>query len=148
MAVVLQSSYDLPMRIGEVAAEVGVSTKTIRYYESIGLLAEPARSASGYRQYEPAVVERLHFIRDAQASGLRLDEIASVLELKGEGKRSCAHTAELLERHLNDLDDQIARLEQARGAMRTLAARAASLDPARCTDPNRCQVISADPAAI
>ena len=70
------------MRIGELADHGSVSAKTVRYYESIGLLKEPLRTASGYRDYDAAAVERLCFIRDAQASGLTLAEIASVLELK------------------------------------------------------------------
>ena len=130
------------MKIGELGEHGGVSTKTIRYYESIGLLAEPARTESGYRDYDDVAVERLRFIRDAQATGLTLAEIASVLELKGAGERSCAHTAELLQRHLAEIDDQIQRLKLARSSLSELATRAQSLDPGACTDPNRCQVIA------
>ena len=129
------------MKIGELAASAEVSTKTIRYYESIGLLEEPARTASGYRDYANDAVERLRFIRDAQASGLALSEVASVLELKGAGERSCTHTTSLLEAHLVEIDGQIKRLEDARRTLRSLANRAQSLDPSECTDPNRCQVI-------
>lgn len=131
------------MRIGELADSAGVSTKTVRYYESIGLLPEPGRTPSGYRDYGEDAVERLRFVRDAQATGLSLAEIASVLELKAAGATSCAHTTALLERHLGELDDQIERLSAARTELAALAARAGSLDPAGCTDPNRCQVISA-----
>ncbi|NNF54524.1 MAG: heavy metal-responsive transcriptional regulator [Acidimicrobiales bacterium] len=131
------------MRIGELAESGGVSTKTVRYYESIGLLAEPERSPSGYRSYDADSVERLKFIRDAQATGLSLSEIASVLELKGHGERSCEHTTALLERHLRELDDQIDRLQQARASLSALTDRAKQLDPTECSDPNRCQIISA-----
>lgn len=130
------------MKIGELGERAGVSTKTIRYYEGLGLLDEPARSSSGYRDYDETAVERLVFIRDAQASGLALAEIASVLELKAAGQRSCSHTTALLDRHLVDIDDQIARLRSARTSLAALAERARSLDPANCTDPNRCQVIA------
>ena len=130
------------MKIGELGDQVGVTAKTIRYYESIGLLAEPTRTSAGYRDYGPEAVERLRFVRDAQATGLSLSEIASVLELKEAGERSCAHTTALLERHLSDLDEQIERLGAARKLLAGLAERAGSLDPARCTDPNRCQVIA------
>ncbi|MEM7273851.1 MAG: MerR family transcriptional regulator, partial [Actinomycetota bacterium] len=94
------------MRIGELGERVAVSPKTIRYYESLGLLAEPGRTSGGYRNYDEGAVERLQFIRDAQATGLSLSEIASVLELKGSPTGSCAHTRSLLERHLVDLDVQ------------------------------------------
>lgn len=132
------------MRIGALAAEVGVKPTTIRYYESIGLVPEPVRSLSGYRDYSTEAVERLRFIRDAQSTGLTLGEIQSVLELKDSGRRSCEHTANLLERHLHELDDQIARLQDARVELARLAERAKGLDPANCTDPHRCQVIGAD----
>jgi MerR family copper efflux transcriptional regulator len=129
------------MQIGELASRTGVTTKTVRYYESIGLMRDPARTPSGYRRYDLPAVERLRFIRDAQASGLSLSEIQSVLELKDAGARSCEHTRELLTRHLQEIDTQIERLQMARGELSQLAGRAQSLDPAACTDPNRCQVI-------
>ncbi len=130
------------VKIGELADLACVSAKTVRYYESIGLLAEPARTASGYRDYDSDAVQRLRFVRDAQATGLSLAEIASVLELKDTGSTSCSHTAALLERHMTELDEQILRLQQAREDLATLAGRAAALDPSSCTDPNRCQVIT------
>ncbi len=130
------------MRIGELAETAGVSTKTIRYYESIGLLPEPSRTDSGYRAYDRAGAERLAFIRDAQASGLSLAEIASVLELKEAGTTSCRHTRSLLERHIAEVEAQIDRLRQTQATLVAMADRAAALDPSTCTDPNRCQVIA------
>ena len=131
------------MRIGELAGRTGISTKTARYYESIGLLPEPDRTRSGYRDYDETAVDRVRFVRDAQATGLTLSEIASVLEMKDAGSTSCQHTRALLDRHLDDLDDQIARLQAARTELSAMARRAATLDPSACTDPNRCQVIDA-----
>lgn len=130
------------MRIGELADGVGVTSKTIRYYESIGLLPSPDRTPSGYRDYGPEALERLQFIRDAQASGLALAEIQSVLELKDAGSTSCEHTRSLLKRHLEDMDNQIRRLQVARVELADLARRADFVDPTACTDPNRCQVIA------
>ena len=63
------------MKIGEIAERGGVSTKTVRYYESIGLMTEPARTTSGYRDYDDDAAQRLIFIRDGQATGLSLAEI-------------------------------------------------------------------------
>ncbi len=71
------------MRIGELADEGGVSTKTIRYYESIGVMREPERTPSGYRDYGRVAVERLLFIRDAQATGLKLAERGAGLDPSG-----------------------------------------------------------------
>ena len=131
------------MRIGELAERCDVSTKTIRFYESIDLLSEPARTASGYRDYDEEAVQRLQFIRDAQSSGLTLAEIASVLELKSSGQRTCEHTTDLVTQHIEAIDLQITQLKAARTELSILAQRAQSLDPSSCTDPNRCQVIEA-----
>lgn len=131
------------MRIGEVAEQVGVSTKTVRYYEQLGLLPEPERTASGYRAYGDDTVDRLRFVRDAQATGLSLTEIHSILELKDHGERSCEHTRALLRRQIDDIDAQITRLSEARRTLVELAAHAAHADPADCIDPHRCQVIEA-----
>ena len=136
------------MKIGEVAAATDTTTKTIRYYESIGLLPEPPRSTSGYRSYDEAAVDRVRFIRESQASGLSLTEISSILTLKDAGATTCEHTAGLLRRHVADLDAQIAALQRARDELVGLAERAATLDPGACTDPNRCQVLSPSGADV
>ena len=129
------------MRIGELAERAGVSTKTVRYYESLGLLAEPERTGSGYRVYDPAALDRLRFIRDAQATGLSLTEIRSILELKDHGERTCEHTRSLLHRQIDDIDARIAALTESRRTLVALAAHADAADPADCTDPHRCQII-------
>lgn len=131
------------MRIGEVAERAGVTTKTVRYYESIGILPEPDRTPSGYRDYGTATLERLRFVRDAQATGLSLTEISSILELKGQGQRSCEHTRHLLHRQIDEIDRQIARLHHARSELLELVERADRVDPADCVDDHRCQVIEA-----
>ena len=130
------------MRIGELAEQAGVSTKTVRYYESIGLVPDAPRTRSGYREYEADAVERLRFIRDAQTAGLSLTEIASILELKDRGEGSCEHTRDLVHRHLAEIDEQIERLHATRHELLHLAERADHTDPADCTDPHRCQVIT------
>lgn len=129
------------MRIGALAAQCGLTTKTLRYYESLGLLPDPARTAAGYRSYDDGVVDRLQFIRDAQCSGLSLSEIKSVLELKDAGTGSCDHTRTLIDRHIADIDAQLSRLGVARAELVRLGERARDLDPATCSDPHRCQVI-------
>lgn len=131
------------MRIGELADEVGLSTKTIRYYESIDLLPEPERTSAGYRDYDTGAVERLEFIRQAQGSGLTLAEIGSILEIKDAGGQTCQHTRALLRRHLDDLDRQMATLSEQRRELARLYDEADLLDPSNCTEAHRCQVISA-----
>ncbi len=136
------------MRIGEVADATRLSTATIRYDESIGLVAEPACTGSGYRDYPAAIIERLRFVKQAQRSGLTLAEVSSILEIKDAGGQSCEHTRQLVRRHLSALTEQIDELERQRQELQQLAERADLLDPSDCTDAQRCQVITGnEPAA-
>lgn len=129
------------MQIGELAQRTAVSTKTIRYYEQIGLLPEPLREPNGYRNYREDSVDRLRFIRDAQTTGLTLTEITSILEMRDQGETTCDHVADLLQRHLAEIERQIETLHRTRDQLRQATARAQSADPRGCTDPNRCQTI-------
>ncbi|WP_062389569.1 heavy metal-responsive transcriptional regulator [Demequina iriomotensis] len=132
------------MQIGELAARGGVTAKTVRYYESIGLLDAPERRTNGYRDYGETALERLRFIRDAQASGMTLAETGDILHMKDRGESTCEHSRAALERHLRDIDAQIASLLAAKAELTALARRADALDPADCNDPNRCQVLALD----
>jgi MerR family transcriptional regulator, copper efflux regulator len=129
------------MRIGELAEQAGISTKAIRYYEQIGILAPPARSASGYRTYDQAALGRLSFVRAAQAVGLTLDEIRQVIAFRDDGQAPCAHVTDLLRRHAADLDARIRELQKLRGELRQLARRATTLDPAQCPPEQVCHII-------
>lgn len=132
------------MRIGELAQRTGVPTKTIRYYEEIGVLPPPDRLPNGYRSYPEEAVDRLGFIRDAQATGLTLTEIAYILDLRSQGESTCHHVVDLLERHLTALDRHIKALRQTRRKLAELTEQARGLDPTDCRDPNRCQTIGGD----
>ena len=112
------------MRIGELAEHAGITAKTIRYYEGIGLMDEPDRHANGYRDYGVAAADRLRFIRDSQAAGLTLAEVGEILGMKAAGESTCSHTRGMLARHLADVDAQIERLLSTRAEL-TLMARAA-----------------------
>ena len=129
------------MRIGELSAQTSVPTKTIRYYEEIGVLPPPERGDNGYRVYNPDAIERLGFIKDAQATGLTLTEIATVLRLRGRGESTCEHVTHLLEHHLEQLDARIEALAATRARLVDIIERAGTLDPTACNDPNRCQTI-------
>jgi len=132
------------MRIGELAAAGGVTAKTVRYYEGLGLLAPPRRLTNGYREYGPDAVDRLRFVRDSQAARLTLAETGSILTMKDEGRGTCHHTRALLDRHIEEIDRQIASLLAAKSELTSLSRRAESLDPADCIDSNRCQVLGLD----
>jgi DNA-binding transcriptional MerR regulator len=74
------------MRIGVLAAQAGITAKTIRFYEDTGLMPAPARTPAGYRDYPAGAAARLAFIRDAQAAGLTLAEIRSILVIRDDGQ--------------------------------------------------------------
>jgi MerR family copper efflux transcriptional regulator len=129
------------VRIGELAEQAGISTKAIRYYEQIGILTPPARTASGYRSYDRTALARLGFVRAAQAVGLTLGEIRQIIAFRDNGQSPCAHVTELLQRHAADLDVRIRELQQLRGELRQLAERAATLDPEHCLPEQVCHII-------
>jgi MerR family copper efflux transcriptional regulator len=129
------------MRIGELATASGVTAKTIRYYEDIGVLDPPARTPSGYRNYTREATDRLGFIRSAQAVGLTLGEIRGILALRDRGTTPCGHVLDLITARASDLDRRISELQRLRTELGRLVARAKHLDPSDC-DPRRvCHVI-------
>lgn len=120
------------MRIGELAAHSGVTAKTIRFWEAEGLLADPDRTSSGYRDYDAGALERLSFIRHAQTAGLTLAEIRQVLAISDTGEPACGHVSELIHQHLTEVDQRIRELEETRSLLDRLAKRAADQNPADC----------------
>ncbi len=102
------------LTVSKLADRVGTSADTVRYYERIGLLAEPDRSPSGYRMYDDDAVDRVRFIKYAQRYGLRLEEIAELLEIRERGLCPCGHTRRLLERRLAQLDEDMAAMARLR----------------------------------
>jgi DNA-binding transcriptional MerR regulator len=128
------------MRIGEAAGRAGVPAKTIRFWEDQHMLPRPARTPAGYRDYEPPIVERLTFIRQAQAAGLTLEHIRQVLDIRDGGDPPCRHVAGLIARRLADVDARLAELTRTRDQLVVLAARAAAQDPADCQ--GYCSIIA------
>lgn len=105
------------LRVAELAEAVGVRPDTIRYYERAGLLAPPPRTAAGYRHYPTEAVERLRFIQGCQRFGLRLREIAELLAVRDTGVCPCEPAEQLLNRHIRELDAEIARLTALRAEL-------------------------------
>ena len=100
------------IQIGELSRRTGCNIVTIRYYEQIGLLPAPARSAGRYRVYGTADVRRLAFIRRARELGFTLDEVRTLLSLSaGDGQDTCANVREVAERHLADVRAKIGDLQ-------------------------------------
>jgi DNA-binding transcriptional MerR regulator len=107
------------LTVSGLANRVSVSPDAVRYSERLGLLPRPARSAAGYRRYDQRAVERLRFVKGAQRVGLRLREIAELLQVVDRGQCPCGHTDALLRERLAEVDAELARL----GALRATLAR-------------------------
>lgn len=108
------------MRIGVLSQQSGTSIDTIRYYERLGLLPPPARSASGYRHYSSPDVERLSFIRRAKALGFSLAEIAELLAISSARNGDMAPLREHTAATLATVEQRIVELERMRAALHTL----------------------------
>jgi len=132
------------MRIKDVADAVGVSTQTIRFCERKGLLPPPPRQSNGYRDYEPSSLTRLRFIRSAQAAGLTLVEIASILDLRRDGYTPCAHVRSLLATKMNAVRARQSELAGLEAELEDLINRSTHLDPADCIDPQICHIIATE----
>ena len=122
------------MRIGELGERVGVNPKTVRYYEEIGLLPDPERLPSGYREYTHDDVDRLGFIKTAQRLGLALSEIAEIVGFRERGERPCDYVLGVLDRQVADLDRRIAEMVDLRRELIALGRQADRLpDDPRAT---------------
>jgi DNA-binding transcriptional MerR regulator len=128
------------MRIGEIAGRAGVPAKTIRFWEDQHVLPDPARTPAGYRDYDPAILERLAFIRHAQAAGLTLEHIRQVLDIRDGGQPPCVHVTTLISQRLGEVEARLAELSRARDQLVMLAGRAAAQDPADCQ--GYCSIIA------
>ena len=120
------------MKIGELARSTGVTVKTLRFYEGEGLIPEPDRTASGYRDYPPDATARVTFIRTAQAAGLKLRQIGEILDIREQGEPPCQHVRALVHDRLAEVDDRIVDLDRIRNELLTIVSRLEMLEPADC----------------
>ncbi len=125
------------LRIGQLAAQVDMTVKAIRYYEAFGLLDPPQRAPNGYRAYPPAATGQLQFIRRAKQLGLSLEEIKRLFETAKAGESGALRTqvGELLDEKLAGCDRQIAELQALRASLekrRRLTMIAKRAPPCAC----------------
>lgn len=120
------------MNIGEVAAETGITAKSIRYYESIGLIPEANRTGGGYRQYSDSDVQTLHFVRRARNLGFTVGEVEELLSLYQDRNRASANVKEIAIKHIADLDRKVAELEGMRATLSHLVDRCHGDDRPDC----------------
>jgi Cd(II)/Pb(II)-responsive transcriptional regulator len=114
------------MRIGELSHASGVDVQTIRYYEREGLLAEPSRTASGYRAYGPEHLERLNFVRHCRSLDMPLAEIRTLLELSKRQDVSCEQVDQLVHGHLQRVKAKRAALQVLEAQLETLSGQCAA----------------------
>jgi DNA-binding transcriptional MerR regulator len=129
------------VRIGEVASTTGTTTKTLRFYEQVGLLPPADRTAGGYRTYGPDTLARLDFIRRGQAAGLTLTQIRDVLHLRDSGDPPCEHVRQLLRDRLRALDTQLAELHALRETLLELSSASSVVDPGTCSAADVCRYV-------
>lgn len=126
------------LKIGQVAhlAEVGV--ETIRFYERRGLIEEPPRRASGYRQYPPEAVARIRFIRRAKDLGFSLGEVKELLALRVDPHATSADVRGRAKAKIDDITGKIKTLEKMRGALEALVASCSGSGPV-----SECSILEA-----
>jgi DNA-binding transcriptional MerR regulator len=126
------------VKIGQLAAESGVSIDTIRFYERRGVLPAAPRTAAGYRIYTDASLTRIRRARRLQSLGLALDEVIGALRARDQGHASCETQRWRLQAALDRIDARIAELARLRGDLRAALA---------ACEAGACQLIDADDRA-
>jgi DNA-binding transcriptional MerR regulator len=112
----------MALQIGELAKETGVKVVTIRYYEQVGLLSPPRRTAGNYRTYNREDARRLHFIRRCRDLGFSVGQIRDLLRLSAENASSCADVCRLAKEHHKAIQDKLADLSRLASELARIAA--------------------------
>ena len=126
------------LSIGQVARRAGIGVETVRFYEREGLLEEPPRRASGYRQYSEQVVARLHFIKRAQKLGFSLKEITELLLLRVDAQTSCEEVKQRTEAKIAEVERKMVELQRMRQALLQVASLCIGQGPG-----SRCPMLDA-----
>lgn len=115
------------MLAGEVARALGIGIQTLHYYERERLIPPPPRSEGGYRIYTPEIIERVRFIRKAQALGFSLDEVKEIFGLVRKGASPCGRVQARLAEKLHEVDRRLEELRGFRDELASLVTQAAEL---------------------
>lgn len=120
--------------IGQLAKQLDLNPRTIRYYERIALVPEPERTDAGYRLYGQADEDRLRFIKSAQGLGLSLGEIKEVLALRERGLQPCSYIAFLIDQRLGEVNQRLRDLRAFRAELTDLRDRMRAEDVVEDSD--------------
>lgn len=129
------------MRIGQLAERLSLNPRTIRFYESIGVLPEAVRTPSGYREYDEADLERLRFIKLAQSLGLSLDDIREILALRDRGEAPCPYVRRVIEEQAAVVEQRIRELQRMKSGLGRLRRTARSLPDQPVDDRCVCHIL-------
>jgi DNA-binding transcriptional MerR regulator len=111
------------LRIGDLAAACGITRDALRYYERQGLLTRPRRTSGGFREYEPAAIDRIRFIKQAQAQGLSIKEIRELTSYQEQpGRGRCKRVHDLLARKIQELEVRRRELDAFSASLRSYKA--------------------------
>ena len=108
------------MKIGELAKQSGCEVETIRYYEREGLIPTPPRTEGNYRRYSEQDAERLLFIRHCRSLGMSLDDIRTLQHFQARPELACNEINAMLDRHLQQTEQQIQALQRLQKQLQTL----------------------------
>lgn len=111
------------LTIGKLASAAGVNLETVRFYERIGLMPPPARTAAGHRAYEQIHLKRLSFIRRSRELGFSIEDIRALLALAEPPQASCAMVREIAQSHLDDVQAKIVDLIKLEGILASTIAQ-------------------------
>ena len=123
------------MNISEAARRSGLSAKTIRYYEEVGLIAPASRSENGYRQYDSGRLEELKFLARAREVGFDLEECRQLLELHRDHSRQSRHARQLVMEKSQQLQERIEQLMAMQRVLMDMAERC------RCDEGPECAIL-------
>ena len=124
--------------IGKLAKKAEVNIETVRYYEHRGLIPEPERSDSGYRQYSRDTVSRIKFIKRAQKLGFSLKEISELLSLKVDIHTTCGDFKNIAEGKISEVEEKVRSLNQIKKALTKLVALCSDEGPT-----SECPIVEA-----
>jgi MerR family transcriptional regulator, copper efflux regulator len=134
----MRSLHEETFTISEAARSAGLGVETVRFYEREGLLKAPARSGSGYRQFTPADVRRLAFVRRAKTLGFSLREIKELLALTAHRRTNVAKVKAFAQAKAERLREQIRDLQKIETALQHLVDECSGSGPA-----NHCPILNA-----
>mgnify|MGYP003112035728 FL=1 len=120
------------LTIGTLARRTGTKVQTIRYYEQIGLMPEPGRTAGGQRRYGEADLDRLAFVRHARQLGFTLEAIRELLDLSDHPGKSCQEADQIARRQLRQVELRMARLEALRTELERMVHECSGGNTADC----------------